>query len=44
MNWSGEVEEQEDYAIMTNKEFAKKLEKRTREFAVQIIRLSARLP
>ncbi len=29
---------------MTNKEFAKKLEKRTRAFAVQIIKLSSRLP
>ncbi len=29
---------------MTNKEFAEKLEKRTREFAVQIIKLSSRLP
>ncbi len=29
---------------MTNKEFAKKLEKRTREFAVQIIKLSSKLP
>ncbi len=29
---------------MDNKEFAKKLEKRTRKFAVQIIRLSTRLP
>ena len=29
---------------MDNKEFAKKLEKRTREFAVQIIRLSTKLP
>ncbi|MBC8236423.1 four helix bundle protein [bacterium] len=29
---------------MTNKEFAKKLEKRTRQFAVRIIRLSTRLP
>ena len=29
---------------MTNKEFARKLEKRTREFAIQIIRLSTRLP
>ena len=29
---------------MTNKEFARKLEKRTRELAVQIIRLSANLP
>ena len=29
---------------MTNKEFAKQLEKRTRKFAVRIIRLSTRLP
>ena len=29
---------------MENKEFAKGLEKRTREFAVKIIRLSAKLP
>jgi four helix bundle protein len=29
---------------MDNKEFAKNLEKRTREFAVRIIRLSAMLP
>ena len=29
---------------MNNKEFARKLEERTRKFAVQIIRLSARLP
>ena len=29
---------------MDNKEFAKELEKRTREFAVQIIRLSGTLP
>ncbi|MCK9417933.1 MAG: four helix bundle protein [Nitrospirae bacterium] len=29
---------------MENKEFAKALEKRTREFAVKIIRLSAKLP
>ncbi|MBW1675205.1 MAG: four helix bundle protein [Deltaproteobacteria bacterium] len=29
---------------MDNKEFAKKLEKRTRKFAVRIIRLSTRLP
>lgn len=29
---------------MTNKEFAKQLEKRTRQFAVRIIKLSARLP
>src|SRR5512147_1836092 len=29
---------------MENKEFAKELEKRTREFAVKIIRLSAKLP
>ena len=29
---------------MTNKEFAEKLEKRTRAFAVQIIGLSSRLP
>jgi four helix bundle protein len=29
---------------MDNKEFAKKLEKRTREFAVRIIRLSTELP
>jgi len=29
---------------MDNKEFAKKLEKRTRKFAVQIIRLSTKLP
>ena len=29
---------------MDNKEFGKKLEKRTRKFAVQIIRLSAKLP
>ena len=29
---------------MDNKEFAKKLEKRTREFAVRIIRLSRTLP
>jgi four helix bundle protein len=30
--------------VMDNKEFAKKLEKRTREFAVRIIRLSKTLP
>jgi len=29
---------------MDNKEFAKKLEERTRKFAVRIIRLSAQLP
>ncbi len=29
---------------MTNKEFAQKLEKRTRQFAVSVIRLSTRLP
>ncbi|MCK5033059.1 MAG: four helix bundle protein [Calditrichia bacterium] len=29
---------------MDNKEFAKKLEKRTRKFAIQIIKLSAKLP
>ena len=29
---------------MENKEFAKKLEKRTLEFAIAIIKLSARLP
>ena len=29
---------------MSRKEFAKKLEKRTRKFAVQIIRLSTKLP
>ena len=29
---------------MTNKEFAEKLGKRTREFAVQVIRLSSELP
>ena len=29
---------------MENKEFAEKLEKRTRDFAVSIIRLSAKLP
>jgi len=29
---------------MENKEFSKKLEKRTREFAVRIVRLSAALP
>ncbi len=29
---------------MNNKEFARKLEERTRKFAVQVIRLSARLP
>ena len=29
---------------MDNKEFAKGLEKRTRQFAVEIIRLSTRLP
>jgi four helix bundle protein len=29
---------------MDNKEFAKKLEKRTRDFAISIIRLSAKLP
>ncbi len=29
---------------MDNKEFAKELEKRTRRFAVQIIRISAKLP
>ena len=29
---------------MDNKEFAKKLEKRTREFAVSIIKLSRSLP
>jgi len=29
---------------MDNKEFSKELEKRTRKFAVQIIKLSARLP
>ncbi|MGD9022536.1 MAG: four helix bundle protein [Deltaproteobacteria bacterium] len=29
---------------MDNKEFAEKLEKRTREFAVRIIRLSSKLP
>ena len=29
---------------MSKKEFAKKLEKRTRKFAVQIIRLSTKLP
>jgi len=29
---------------MDNKEFSKKLEKRTRKFAVRIIRLSAALP
>ncbi len=29
---------------MDNREFARKLENRTREFAVRIIRLSARLP
>ena len=29
---------------MDNKEFAKKLEKRTREFTVRIIRLSSKLP
>jgi len=29
---------------MENKEFAKKLEERTREFAVHIIRLSSKLP
>ena len=29
---------------MDNKEFAKKLEKRTQKFAVRIIRLSAKLP
>ena len=29
---------------MDNKEFAKQLEKRTREFAVRIIRLSSKLP
>jgi len=30
--------------MMENKEFAKALEKRTREFAVKIIRMSAKLP
>jgi len=30
--------------VMDNKEFAKELEKRTREFAVGIIRLSRTLP
>jgi four helix bundle protein len=29
---------------MDNKEFSKELEKRTRKFAVRIIRLSTRLP
>lgn len=29
---------------MDNKEFAKKLEKRTLEFAIAIVKLSARLP
>ena len=29
---------------MTNKEFAKKLEKRTRQFAVRIIKLAQKLP
>jgi four helix bundle protein len=29
---------------MDNKEFSKELEKRTRKFAVQIIKLSANLP
>ena len=29
---------------LDNKEFGRKLEKRTREFAVRIIRLSAKLP
>jgi hypothetical protein len=29
---------------MNNKEFSKELEKRTREFAVKIIRVSIRLP
>jgi hypothetical protein len=29
---------------MDNKEFSKELEKRTRKFAVRVIRLSARLP
>ena len=29
---------------MDNKEFARKLEKRTKKFALQIIRLSAKLP
>jgi len=29
---------------MTNKEFGKKLEKRTRQFAVSVIRLSTQLP
>ncbi len=30
--------------IMNNKEFAKELEKRTRKFAIRIIKLSAKLP
>jgi four helix bundle protein len=30
--------------VIENKEFAKELEKRTRKFAVKIIRLSAKLP
>ena len=33
-----------DRIIMDHKQFAKELEKRTREFAVQIIRLSTTLP
>ena len=33
-----------DQLRMDNKEFSKKLEKRTRKFAVRIIRLSAALP
>ena len=32
------------FLMMTHKEFAKTLEKRTRQFAVSVIRLSTRLP
>jgi len=33
-----------DACIMDNKQFAKELEKRTRKFAVRILRLSTKLP
>jgi four helix bundle protein len=38
------VKKKETYRGMDNKEFAKGLEKRSRQFAVDIMRLSAKLP
>ena len=38
------IDEQGSIKFMDKREFSKELEKRTRKFAVQIIKLSARLP